>query len=227
MTRTRRYAEGDRARLMRAAHGACRALGLDADARHDVQLAVTGKASMRDMSARDLARLLAHLNTLQGEARSGATGHPSSGRMKRRTGGAPDGTGGGHRGGAPDGTGGGHRGGAPDGTGGGHRGGQKGASAAHRDSHSGANPRPKAKRGDVRLIHALWGELGRRGALKRPGRAGLNAFIRARFGAHWAFVPIDVDALTDTGCITDVIRSLRAMLARAEAQADADAEVSP
>ncbi|WP_419738333.1 hypothetical protein [Ruegeria sp.] len=214
MTRTRRYAEGDCARLMRGAHGACRALGLDADARHDVQLAVTGKASMRDMSARDLVLLLAHLNTLQGEARSGATGHPSSGRMKRRTGGAPDGTGGGHRGGAPDGTGGGHRGGAPDGTGGGHRGGQKGASAAHRDSHSGANPHPKAKRGDVRLIHALWGELGRRGALKRPGRAGLNAFIRARFGAHWAFVPLDVDALTDTGCITDVIRSLRAMLAR-------------
>lgn len=146
---TRAAAGDDRARLMRAVHATCRALGLDGDARRDVQLHVTGKGSMRDMEEGDLARLLAHLDRRRARAiwRAG---------------------------------------------------------------------RPKAARADLRLIHALWGELGRRGALARPGRAGLNAFIRARFGGHWECVPIDVDALTDTPRITDVIRALRAMLARSE-----------
>ena len=117
-----RYAKDDRVRLMRACHAACRAVGLDEEARRDMQMAVTGKTSMRDMGAADL-----------------------------------------------------------------------------------------------RLIHALWSDLGRKGALNKTGRAGLNAFIRARFGPHWSFVPVDVDALTDTDCITDVIRALKAMLARAEA----------
>ncbi len=143
-----RPAKDDRARLMRA----CRAVGLDEEARHDMQMAVTGKASMRDMGGADLRRLLDRLNSAQGQGGKGA----------------------------------------------GHR-------------------HPTAPRADLRLIHALWSELGRKGALNKTGRAGLNAFIRARFGAHWSFIPVDVDALTDTGCITDVIRALKAMLARAEA----------
>ncbi|WP_420587243.1 phage protein GemA/Gp16 family protein [Ruegeria sp.] len=140
----------DRRALMRAAHAACRQLGLDDATRHDVQLAVTGKASMRDMAATDLANLLDHLN------------------------------------------------------------GKSGRAGAARHKH------PLAPRADLRLIHALWGELGRRGALRRPGRDGLNAFIRARFGPHWSFVPLDVDALSDTQNITDVVRALKAMLARTD-----------
>ncbi len=195
MTRARHHSQDDRLRLMRGIHGACRTLGLDEDARHDVQLSVTGKASMRDMGPRDLTRLLAHLNKLQGEARSGSAGPPSGGRRESRTGGAPDGK----------------------------RGYERGHSAA--DGARGGKIYPRAKRGDVRLIHALWGELGRRGALKRPDRAGLNAFIRSRFGDHWACVPLDVDMLdhskdrSNTARINDVIRALRAMLARAEAEA--------
>ena len=151
-------AQEDRARLIRGVHAACRKLGLDDDARHDVQISVTGKGSMRDMDAGDLARLLAHLNRQQGR----------TGR---------------------------------------HGGGQSGAAGKYY---------PKAKRGDVRLIHALWGELGRRGVLTRPDRAGLNAFIRSRFGDHWACVPMDVDMLTEKGRIDDVVTALKAMVARAE-----------
>ena len=144
-----------RARLMRAVHAVCRKLGLDDDARHDIQVRLTGRTSMRDMGVRELDRLLRHLN--------------------------------------------------------GHTGAGPGAGGA-----DGGRRHATAPRADLRLVHALWGELGRRGALTHPGRGGLNAFIRARFGPHWAFVPMDVDALTDTACITDVIRALRAMLARAE-----------
>jgi len=151
-----------RARTIRGIHAACRKLGLDDDARHDVQIGVTGKASMRDMDESDLVRLLAHLNRLQG--RTGRTGR--------------------------------------------HGGGRSGA--------AGKKYYPKAKRGDVRLIHALWGELGRRGVLKRPDRAGLNAFIRSRFGDHWACVPMDVDMLTEKDRIDDAIQALKAMVARAE-----------
>lgn len=68
---------------------------------------------------------------------------------------------------------------------------------------------PAARRADVRMIHALWGALGRAGKLKKPGRAGLNAFIRARFEKKWAAVPIDVDALTEWAQISDVIDALK------------------
>ena len=139
----------NRIHLMRSAHAACRRLGFDDEARHDVQLAVTGKASMRDMDVSDLSKLVSHLNT----RRAGRSGY-------------------------------------------GH---------------------PRAPRAHLRLIHVLWGELGRQGVLARPGRAGLNAFIRVRFGPHWSFVPMDVDALTDANNIGDVIRALKAMLARTEA----------
>jgi len=148
--------------LMRAVHAACRELGLDEEARHDLQLAVTGKASMTMMTAADLSRLLDRLN--------GRSSKESRDRPVRRR-------------------------------------------------------HPKASRGDLRLIHAIWGELGRRGALRQPGREGLNSFIRRRFGAHWSFVPMDVDMLTETACITDVIRALRAMLERTPA-ADTGGEVA-
>ncbi len=146
----------DRIRLMRATHAACRAAGIDETVRHDLQLRITGKASMRDMGAGDLGRLLDEVNRLSGfDTRGG-------------------------------------------------------------NNRSGPRRHPLAPRADLRLIHALWGELGRKGALRQPGRAGLNAFIRRRFAGHWSYVPIDVDALTDPACITDVIRALRAMLARTD-----------
>ena len=157
MSRTKPQAS--RGPLIRACHAAVRAAGFDEDARHDFQMRVTGKASMRDMSVAELRHLRDELNRITGFGRGG-----------------------------------------------------RGKSAAGRK----ADYHPPAFRGDVRLIHALWGELGKRGVLKRPDRAGLNAFIRSRFEGHWSFVPIDVDALTDTDNITDVIRALKAMLARAE-----------
>lgn len=80
-------------------------------------------------------------------------------------------------------------------------------------------PRKKAYepagRADLRFIHVLWGLLGKAGALKSPDRAGLNAFIRSRFGGVWQSVPIDVDALRDAKQINDVTRALKDMCRRA------------
>lgn len=50
----------DRA-LQRKIHVACRQLGLDGSARHDIQLAACGKASMRDMDDNDLHLVISHL----------------------------------------------------------------------------------------------------------------------------------------------------------------------
>ena len=72
-----------------------------------------------------------------------------------------------------------------------------------------------APRADLRFVHVLWRQLGEAGVLKRPGRDGLNAFIRVRFENHWQSVPIDVDALRDAGQINDVIRALKDMCKRA------------
>ena len=47
--------------LQRLVHVACRELHIDAEARHDLQLAVTGKASMADMTEADLTRLVDRL----------------------------------------------------------------------------------------------------------------------------------------------------------------------
>lgn len=58
----------DAAALRRAVHAACRRLGLDEELRRAVQLAVTGKASMREMDGDELARLRAHLDRLEGPA---------------------------------------------------------------------------------------------------------------------------------------------------------------
>ena len=153
--------QDSRGPLIRACHAAVRAAGFDDDARHDFQMRVTGKASMRDMSVAELRHLRDELNRITGFGRGKGWRGKAAGRPRS-------------------------------------------------DYH------PPVERGDVRLIHALWGELGKRGVLKRPDRAGLNAFIRSRFEGHWSFVPVDVDVLTDTDNITDVIQALKAMLARAE-----------
>lgn len=47
---------------IRAVHAACRAQGIDDDTRKAIQVQVTGKASLKDMSALDLSDLLNHLN---------------------------------------------------------------------------------------------------------------------------------------------------------------------
>lgn len=77
-----------------------------------------------------------------------------------------------------------------------------------------------APRSDLKLIHVLWRKLGEKGALERPGRAGLNAFIRSRFGDAWASVPADVDMIRDQEQITAVIRALKAWGKRADIDFD-------
>lgn len=47
---------------IRAVHAACRALGIDDDLRKSIQIQVTGKNSMKDMSGPQLSDLLNHLN---------------------------------------------------------------------------------------------------------------------------------------------------------------------
>lgn len=47
--------------LVRTIHFACRQLGLDAETRHDLQLLVTGKASLTDMTPAEQERVLAEL----------------------------------------------------------------------------------------------------------------------------------------------------------------------
>lgn len=87
--------------------------------------------------------------------------------------------------------------------------------------HTGRKAGGKAKghvsapRADLRFIHVLWRQLGEAGAAKRPGRDGLNAFIRSRFEGKWQSVPIDIDALREPGQINDVTRALKDMCHRA------------
>lgn len=73
----------------------------------------------------------------------------------------------------------------------------------------------QAPRADLRYVHVLWRQLGEAGALKRPGRDGLNSFIRLRFEGKWQSVPIDVDALREASQINDVTRALKDMCRRA------------
>lgn len=73
----------------------------------------------------------------------------------------------------------------------------------------------RAPRADLRFIHVMWTRLGQAGALKKPGRTGLNAFIRSSFESTWQSVPIDIDALRDPGQIDDVVQALKAMCRRA------------
>jgi len=138
--------------LQRQIHVGCKQIGLDNEARHDLQLLVTGKASMSDMSDADLLKMV--------EA------------LKKR----------------------------------GFKPGFKGASKPRRAA---------APRADLRFVHVLWKLLGEAGALKKPGRDGLNAFVRSRFEGKWQSVPIDIDALRDAGQINDVTRALKDMCRRA------------
>ncbi|SEQ59310.1 Protein of unknown function [Loktanella sp. DSM 29012] len=133
--------------LQRLVHVACRELAIDAETRRDLQLVVTGKASMADMDEADLQKLLTRLK--------------EKGFRVTTTG-----------------------------------------------------KRAAAPRADLRYIHVLWRLLGKDGALDRPGRAGLNAFVRSRFEGKWASVPIDIDALQDAGQINDVTRALKDWCAR-------------
>lgn len=83
---------------------------------------------------------------------------------------------------------------------------------------AGGKARPPAPRADLRFVHVLWRQLGEAGALKKPGRDGLNAFVRSRFEGKWQSVPIDIDALRDAGQINDVTRALKDMCRRAGVQ---------
>lgn len=71
-----------------------------------------------------------------------------------------------------------------------------------------------APRADLRFVHVMWKKLGEAGALEKPGRAGLNAFVRSQFEDKWQAVPIDIDALRDGGQINDVVQALKAMCRR-------------
>ncbi|NCM96124.1 MAG: regulatory protein GemA [Rhodobacterales bacterium] len=127
--------------LQRTIHVACKDLGLDDEARRDLQLAATGKASMRDMTEADLRLVIDKLKA------AGFTLSPT--------------------------------------------------------------PRKAAPRADLRLIHVLWAKLAEKGVLERPGRDGLNAFIRSRFEAAWGSVPADIDMLRDHEKIDAVIEALK------------------
>jgi DNA-binding transcriptional ArsR family regulator len=133
---------------LRAIHAAAREIGLEADDRRALQLSVTGKASLAEMTEPERARVLEAL-----KARGWTPRAP-----KRRA---------------------------------------------------------AAPRADLRYVHVLWRLLSQAGAVTRGGRAGLNAFVRSRFGASWQSVPVDIDALRDARQIDDVVQALRAMCARA------------
>jgi len=146
--------------LLKTIHVACRQLGLDEDTRHDLQLRLTGKASLKDMTPAEQMRVLDALKTRGFKPFGKRASTPRKGAAKSR---------------------------------------------AH----------PMAPRADLRLVHVLWKRLGDAGALRQPGRAGLNAFIRASFEGKWQAVPIDVDALREAGQIDDVVQALKAMCRRA------------
>ncbi|WP_393927312.1 gp16 family protein [Yoonia sp. R2-816] len=132
--------------LQKLIHVACRELGLDAQARRDLQLVTCGKDSMRDMNEAELKAVLDRLK---------ADGFQISVTKSSKR-------------------------------------------------------RPAAPRKDLKLVHVLWTKLGDAGALDRPGRDGLNAFIRSRFGSSWGVVPADIDMLRDHDKIAAVIRALMA-----------------
>lgn len=131
--------------LQKLIHVGCRELGLDTEARHELQMRVTGKASLSDMTEDELTAVLERLKT---------DGFSPIGR--------------------------------------GHN-----------------ARRPSAPRADLRLIHVLWRKLAEAGEVRSPGRDGLNAFIRARFGRVWGSVPADVDMLRDWQKIDAVIQALK------------------
>jgi hypothetical protein len=134
-------------------HVAAKELGLDAETRRDLQLRVTGKASLKDMTPGELDRVVEEF---------------------KKAGFKPVSKGGSHQ-----------------------------------------VRRAAATRGDVRFCHVLWGKLWRAGVVEVRGAAGLNAFVRARYGAAWGAVPIDIDTMTDARQIATIIEGLKAMCLRA------------
>lgn len=83
----------------------------------------------------------------------------------------------------------------------------------------GKGRRAAAQHGGVRFAHVLWGKLVRAGVVDQAGRAGLNAFVRARFEKAWGAVPIDVDAMADWKQISALLEALKAMCRRAGIEA--------
>lgn len=81
--------------------------------------------------------------------------------------------------------------------------------------------RAAAPRGDIRFCHVLWGKLHRAGAVDAKGAAGLNAFIRKRFGDAWGATPIDIDQMQDWKQIATVVEALKGMCKRAGVNLDA------
>lgn len=78
-----------------------------------------------------------------------------------------------------------------------------------------------AKKAQARLVYALWGALGRMGALKDPSKAALRIFCARQ---------LDLDAATDPDLLTNkqldpIIRALKAWNDR-EVQKLADAEIA-
>lgn len=131
----------------RTIFAACKSLGIDHDARRDLQLRLVGKASLTEMSEAEREIVAAHLRAQsKGQARRGK--HPA------------------------------------------------------------------APRGDLRLVHLLWSKLGAAGHLTKPGRDGLNAFVRTRFGEAWGTVPADIDMLRDAQKINEVVEALKSWMRR-------------
>lgn len=145
--------------LQRLIHVGCRELGIDAEMRHDLQLIITGKASMSDMTDLDLNKVVAALKERGFKSFEGRSSKVAKQPLKGRS-------------------------------------------------------KPLAPRADLRFIHVMWKLLGEASVLREPGRSGLNSFIRVQFEAKWKTVPIDIDALRDTGQIDDVVQALKAMCRR-------------
>ncbi len=74
--------------------------------------------------------------------------------------------------------------------------------------------RPAAPRADVRFCHVMWRLLAEKGAVKTPGRAGLNAFIRSQFEKKWGHVPLDIDGMREWREIFDVVEALKSWCLR-------------
>lgn len=74
--------------------------------------------------------------------------------------------------------------------------------------------RKAAPRADVRYCHVLWRLLHEEGHARVSGAKGLNYFVRARFEGKWGHVPIDIDTLTDSAQINDVLEALKAWCRR-------------
>lgn len=74
--------------------------------------------------------------------------------------------------------------------------------------------RAPSSRADLRYAHVLWALLAEKGAVRRSGHDGLNAFVRARFEKTWGSVPVDINSLRDWRQIADVVEALKAWCLR-------------